>query len=114
MSEPPESVEQYIAAQPEGHRGDLAEVRRRILDAVPQAVESIAYGMPAYRLPTGRPLYFAGWAKHLSLHDVPRFDGELEEQVGPLRSGKDTVKFPYRAGIPFDLIDRIAVESARR
>lgn len=114
MSEVPASVEEYIAAQPEAHRGDLEEVRRRIFAASPGAVESIAYGMPAYHLPNGRPLYFAGWAKHLSLHDVPRFDGELEEQVAPRRSGKDTVKFPYRDGIPFDLIDRIVLESAQR
>lgn len=112
MSTAPETVDDYIAAQPAAHQDALQEVRRRVLRAAPDAMESVRYGMPAYRLPNGRPVYFAGWAKHLSLHDIPNFSEPLESEVAPMRSGKDTVKFPYRDGVPFDLVERIVRAAA--
>jgi uncharacterized protein YdhG (YjbR/CyaY superfamily) len=115
MSEPPaESVDDYLAAQPAEVRDALAEVRRRILLAAPGAVESIRYGMPAYRLANGHPVYFAGWQQHLSLHDVPVLDADLEAELAPFRSGKDTLKFRYRDTVPMDLIGRTVAAIAAR
>jgi uncharacterized protein YdhG (YjbR/CyaY superfamily) len=34
--------------------------------------------------------------------------------VAPFRSGKDTLKFPHRDPVPFDLISRIIVALAER
>lgn len=101
------SVDDYIAAQPTDRRDALHELRRVIVEAVPEAVEAIRYGMPAYRFPNGHPVYFAGWKRHVSVHDIPAFDPELEAEVAPFRSGKDTLKFPFTAPIPFALISRI-------
>lgn len=112
MSSAPGTVDEYIAAQPAAHQEVLHEVRRRVQRAAPGAAESISYGMPTYRLANGRPIYFAGWAKHLSLHDIPEFAEPLESDVAPLRSGKDTVKFRYRDEVPFELIERIVRAAA--
>ena len=38
-------------------------------------MERISYGMPTYRLPSGRPFHFAAWKHHLGLHAVPVFTG---------------------------------------
>lgn len=108
------SVDDYIANQTPDRRETLTELRRRIQAAVPEAVESIRYGMPAYRFPNGHPMYFAGWKRHVSLHDIPLFDPELEAEVAPFRSGKDTLKFPATATVPFDLVSRIIVTIAQR
>ena len=55
----PKSVDEYIAAQPEAVRPKLEQVRAAIRRAVPEAVESIGYRMPGYKL-HGKPmLYFA-------------------------------------------------------
>ncbi len=110
----PDSVEAYLAAQPAAAQDALAEVRRRMLEVAPAESESIRYGMPAYRLANGHPVYFAGWKQHLSLHDIPTFDGDLEESISPYRSGKDTLKFPYRRPIPFELITRALHAIAER
>ncbi len=108
------SVDDYIAAQPPDRRDALHELRRAIVDAVPDAVEAIRYGMPAYRFPNGHPVYFAGWKRHVSLHDIPVFEPDLEAEVAPFRSGKDTLKFPTTAPIPFALISQIMTTIAGR
>lgn len=104
MTTPPATVDEYIGAQPDAVRDRLHEMRRCILGAAPDATESIRYGMPAYRLANGHPVYFAGWARHLSLHDVPAFAGELEAAVRPYRTGKDTLRFPHRQPVPWELV----------
>lgn len=107
------SVDDYIDAQPPARRDALHELRRVILAAVPDAVEAIRYGMPAYRFANGHPVYFAGWKHHVSLHNIPAFEPNLEAEVAPFRSGKDTLKFPATATIPFDLILRIMMTIAK-
>ena len=101
------TVDDYIDAQPAERRDDLHALRRVILAAVPDAAEAIRYGMPAYRFPNGHPVYFAGWKHHVSIHDVPVLSPDLEAELAPFRSGKDTLKFPATAVIPLDLIRRV-------
>jgi uncharacterized protein YdhG (YjbR/CyaY superfamily) len=78
------------------------------------AVESISYGLPTFKLSNGHPIYVAAWKKHSALHDIARFDDDLESELAPYRSGRDTLKFPYRNPIPLDLINRIVVALAAR
>ena len=103
----PETVDAYLAAQPADRRDELAGLRACFLAVAAAGTEAIRYGMPAYRLPNGRPVYFAAWKQHVSLHDIPGFDGDLEAAVAPFRSGKDTVKFPHRQPLDLELIGRI-------
>ena len=51
-------VDSYIAAAPEAARPILRQLRRIITTAVPEAEETISYGMPFYRY-HGRLAYFA-------------------------------------------------------
>ena len=108
------TVDEYIAAQPAERHDALHQLRRVILNAEPDAVESISYGMPTYRLPNGHPVYFAGWKHHVSLHDIPVLDAAVEAAVVPFRSGKDTLKFPNADGIPFDLVANVVAAIASR
>ena len=115
MTDPtPDTVDDYLTTLPEPARTEVAEAVRRIRSAAPEAEESVSYGMASFRLPNGHPIYVAGWKAHLSLHDVPPLPADLEARVGPLRSGKDTVKFPFRAPVPHDLIAEIVTAVAAR
>ena len=107
-------VDEYIASQPEAVRPMLEQLRSTILGAVPDTVESIAYGMPAYRFPNGHPVYFAGWKRHVSLHDIPALPADLESRIAPLRSGKDTVKFPLGTPLPLEVLASAMLAISRR
>src|SRR4051812_12355431 len=45
----PTTVDEYLAALPEDRRAVMEELRAAIVAAAPDAVESIAYQMPAFR-----------------------------------------------------------------
>src|SRR3954447_3543548 len=105
----PKSVDEYIAAQPEALRPKLEQVRAAIRKAVPEAVESIGYRMPGYKL-YGKPmLYFAGFKEHYSLFAASgTFFAALEGELRVYGLRKGTVQFPLTKPVPVKLIARIA------
>lgn len=102
------ATDEYIATFPDDVRPILAEVAAALRRALPGAEERIRYGMPAFMLGGRYALHFAGWKHHVGLYPVATLDPELEAEVAPHRSAKDTVKLLYRDPVPTDLIERIA------
>jgi uncharacterized protein YdhG (YjbR/CyaY superfamily) len=105
----PNSVDEYIAAQPGAVRAKLKQVRAAIRRAVPEAVESIGYRMPGYKL-HGKPmLYFAGFKEHYSLFAASgTFFAALEDDLKGYELRKGTVHFSLAKPVPVKLISRIA------
>jgi uncharacterized protein YdhG (YjbR/CyaY superfamily) len=104
-----ESVDEYIAAQPEAAQHVLRHVRNTIRKAVPAAEEMVSYKIPAYKLHGDRLLYFAGWKKHYSLYPATKrlleaFEGDL----GSAKIVKSTLQFSLAEPVPVKLIERIA------
>ncbi|GAB3191404.1 hypothetical protein GCM10027261_01180 [Geodermatophilus arenarius] len=110
----PATVEEYLAALPEEARTALEQVRAAVLRGMPGATETIRYGMPAAVLGGRYGLHYAAWKRHAALYPVPVFDGDLEAEVAPHRSGKDAVHLPYRRPVPEDLVERVAAAVAAR
>lgn len=100
-------VDDYIAkARPEV-RAILKQIRTIIQKTSPSATESIAYGMPAYKL-NGKPLvYFASFDKHIGLYATPESHKEFSKQLAHYKQGKGSVQFPLDQPIPYDLIKKI-------
>ncbi|MBX7168795.1 MAG: DUF1801 domain-containing protein [Pirellulales bacterium] len=92
----------------------MRKVRQAIRRAAPDAVESISYRMPAYKL-HGKPLvYFAAFTAHLGMYPMTgatrtTFAAELARYKG----GKGTVQFPFDEPLPLGLIRRIVQFRAR-
>jgi uncharacterized protein YdhG (YjbR/CyaY superfamily) len=64
------AVEAYLAAQsPEGHEL-LADLRRRVMTLVPEAVDAMGYGMPMLRVDGKGLIWFASWKRHCSVYPV--------------------------------------------
>jgi uncharacterized protein YdhG (YjbR/CyaY superfamily)/predicted RNase H-like HicB family nuclease len=104
-----ETVDDYLAAQPDSIREILQTVRGAIRKALPQADEAISYQIPAYKVGGRVVVYFAGWREHFSLYPVTepvrtRFKSELARY----EVSKGTVRFPLSEPVPARLIARIA------
>ncbi len=100
----PSDVQAYIDQFPAGVQGILRRVRAEIITAAPDAVESIAYGMPAYKL-NGRPLvYFAAFKKHIGFYATPSVHESFARQLSHYKQGKGSVQFPLDQPIPYELI----------
>jgi len=101
------TVDEYIKSFPKDIQILLEKVRKTIIVKAPEAVESIAYGMPAYKT-NGKPLvYFAGFKSHIGFYATPTGHAEFANELSKYKQGKGSVQFPLDKPIPLDLIGRI-------
>jgi uncharacterized protein YdhG (YjbR/CyaY superfamily) len=109
-----DSVDGYIAAQPEPARGALKLVRNAIRKALPNAEETISYKMPAYRIGDQRVICFAGWKRHFALYAATSgVMRECKDELEPYEVIKGTIRFPLNEPVPAKLIGKIAKFRAR-
>ncbi|MCB0762500.1 MAG: DUF1801 domain-containing protein [Flavobacteriales bacterium] len=85
----------------------LKQLREMVQTTVPEAVESIAYGMPAYKF-KGKPLvYFAGYAHHIGVYATPVTHEAFAKSLRGYKQGKGSVQFPLSEPLPVDLIKQM-------
>ncbi|TCJ93509.1 iron chaperone [Nocardia alba] len=114
MTEKPDSVDAYLAAQPPAARAVLQRIRETIHRAVPDTGEKISYAIPAATIGGRVFIFFAGWKAHVSVYPVPDGDEALEKAIEPYNAGRGTLRFPLGEPIPDDLIAQIAVRLAEQ
>ena len=85
-------------------------MRKAIRAAVPDAEERICYQIPAYKLPIGFVLNFAGWKQHFSIYPAPPHLVEaFKDELAPFEvNNKGTIRFPLSGPVPGESIGRIA------
>ena len=103
----PTTVEEYLKSfQGEVHSA-LGQIRSLIKKEVPDAEESMAYGMPAYKL-YGKPLvYFAGYKNHIGFYATPTGHEAFADELSIYKQGKGSVQFPLDAEMPYELFRKI-------
>lgn len=97
----------YITGFPLEIQEKLNQIRKVIRENAPDAVESIAYGMPAYKLHKKPLVYFAGYAKHIGFYATPTGHSAFEAQLSQYKQGKGSVQFPLAQPMPLELIAEI-------
>ncbi|MEX0667312.1 MAG: DUF1801 domain-containing protein [Acidimicrobiia bacterium] len=102
-----ETIDDYIGSFPTDVQPILEEVRRAIRKAAPGAVETISYQMPTFKLDGHSLVYFGGWKHHIGLYPIPAFDEEIEKELSQYRAAKDTLRFPLREPVPYELVARV-------
>ena len=105
----PATVDDYLAELPPDRREPVELLRQTIRAAAPEAVESIAYDMPAFRSHGGQFLVsYAAFKNHYSLFPASGAVVEaLGEELTPFLAGKGTIRFPASRPIPASLVTRI-------
>ncbi len=101
------TVESYIRSFPENVQVILKQIRDTVKENAPEAEESMAYQMPAYKT-NGRPLvYFAGFKNHIGFYATPTGHAQFEKELSKYKQGKGSVQFPLDKPMPLALIARI-------
>jgi uncharacterized protein YdhG (YjbR/CyaY superfamily) len=104
----PTSVEDYLAGLPEDRRAVMAELRRTIKAAAPDATELISYLMPAFKTHGQFLVSYAAFKNHYSL--FPASDAVVEaggDELKPYLAGKGTIQFPANKPLPIALVRKI-------
>lgn len=103
------NVDEYIKEFEKETQERLTTVRKLILETAPEAVESISYGMPAYKV-NGKPLvYFAGYKSHIGFYATPTGHKAFEKELSKYKQGKGSVQFPLDQPLPVKLITEIVL-----
>ncbi len=108
MVSPPPEVEAFLAALPDDRRTALLALRDVIAEAAPDAVESVSYGVPAFKY-RGRPLVSYGSSKaHCSFYvQSPAVMEAHREDLDGYDTAKGTVHFTPEAPLPSGLVQKL-------
>jgi len=108
MAQQVTTVDEYIASRPAGVQEMLSKIRSRLRSALPEAGETISYGIPTMTLHGKQLVYFGAWKHHIAVYPVPAADPAFEQEIAPYRAGQGTLRFPLGKPIPYNLIQRLA------
>jgi uncharacterized protein YdhG (YjbR/CyaY superfamily) len=107
-AEKPQTIDDYIANFPVDVRPILEEVRRAILQVIPNAEEVISYDIAAFNLSGSNVIYFAGWKKHVAMYPITAIMAEkLKDELAGYKGTKSSVHFPLNKPMPVQLIKKI-------
>jgi uncharacterized protein YdhG (YjbR/CyaY superfamily) len=106
-----QTIDDYIAHQPEAAQKVLQELRNIILKAAPDAIEVLNYKVPAFTLVSDgkrdQQIMIAGYAKFVSFYPFPTTMMAFADELKEYKQGKGSVQFPLNKPLPKDLIKRM-------
>lgn len=108
-----QSIENYLSS----FQGDILErlcrIQTIVREEAPDAVESISYGLLAWKM-NGKPLvYTGGFTHHIGFYATPSGHKAIADELAIYKQGKGSVQFPLDMPLPEQLIRdmvRIRVE----
>src|ERR1700712_524940 len=96
-----DQVDSYLRDLEEPKRATLQELRRTILEIVPEAEEGISCGIPAFRLQGQVIAGFAAFKSHLSYLPFSGSGlGKLAEELEGYARPKSSLHFPADGALP--------------
>ena len=98
------NVDDYITEFPQEVQERMRVLRRLIREYAPEAVESISYHMPAYKLNKKPFVYFGGFANHIGFYAQPVTHDTFKDALAAYKQGKGSVQFPHNKPLPERLI----------
>ena len=104
----PKNIDQYIARFPLDTQEVLEQIRSTIKKVVPEAEETISYGIPTFNLNGTYLIYFAAYKNHIGFYPVPGAIDQVDKDfVSCKTSGKGTIQFPLNKPMPLNLITKL-------
>ncbi len=109
-----EDIDRYLEDVDEPKRGTLQEVRRRILEIIPNAEQCLSYGMPAFKVQGKTVAGLAAFKKHLSyLPHSGSVLAELAEETGGYAQTSGSLHFGIDTPLPRPLIQKLLTTRMR-
>lgn len=107
MKSVPASVDDHIARLSGDVRTAIERLRAKIKSLLPDAEETIGYGVPTYKLNGHNVVHFAGFKNHCSLFPGSEAIEQFADELKAFKTSKGTIQFTPENPIPDDLLERI-------
>ncbi|MBN2343295.1 MAG: DUF1801 domain-containing protein [Deltaproteobacteria bacterium] len=105
------NIDEYIESQPASQARLLREIRKAILEAVPDAIETFNYGVPAFCLVKNgkrdQQVMIGSFKNHVGMYPHPTTIIQFEKELSDFTQGKGSIQFPLTEPIPVKLIKRM-------
>ena len=102
----PNSIDEYIVAQPEDVRPLLQSIRETIRAAAPEAIEKISWQMPTFWKDENL-IHFAAFKKHIGLYPGGEATSKFAERLVGYKTSKGAIQLPLGKPIDYELITDI-------
>src|ERR1044072_1245266 len=109
MTQQRQTIDEYISRQPEHAQVILRGMRKAIHRALPDATETMSYGMPTFDLNGRHLVYFSAWKDHIGLYPLYTDGGPLEDLLLPYKKEQNPTRLPYPDPFPYDIIEKFAL-----
>jgi uncharacterized protein YdhG (YjbR/CyaY superfamily) len=110
MSTKPETeyknIDDYIDSQSPLAQTFLKQLQNLIKKTAPEAIETISYQMPAFKL-HGLLVWFAAAKNHYALYPKAEVIEAFKDKLKPYGLSKGTIRFSYEKPLPESLITEI-------
>jgi uncharacterized protein YdhG (YjbR/CyaY superfamily) len=107
-------IDRYLAALDEPKRSTLEEMRRRILEVIPDAEQCISYAVPGFKVQGKTVAGLAAFKNHLSyLPHSGSVLAELADEVSSYEQTKSALHFAVDQPLPRDLIESLITAKLR-
>lgn len=101
------TIDEYIKTFPEDIQSILEKIRETVKKAAPDAVETISYQMPTFKLEGKNLVHFAAYKNHIGFYPTPSGITSFETELAPYIKSKGAVQFPLNKPVPYDLVEKI-------
>ncbi len=109
-----DEIDTYLAALEEPKRSTLEQVRRTILEIVPEAEQCLAYGLPAFKVRGKTVAGFAAYTNHLSyMPHSGSVIAALGDDVAGYETTKGALKFRVDEPLPKRLVRKLVTVRMR-
>lgn len=111
-----ENIDDYISRFPLDIQKILHKLRDVIRDAAPEAIETISYQMPTFKL-NQNLVHFAAYKSHIGFYPTPEAIIKFKDRISKYKSSKGAIQFKVDEPLPYDLIIDIVkhrVEMAKK
>jgi uncharacterized protein YdhG (YjbR/CyaY superfamily) len=103
-----DEIDEYLDHLEEPKRSTLSQLRRDILDVIPDAEQCISYSLPAFKVDGKTVAGFAAFKNHLSYlpHSGSVFP-ELAEELAGYEKSSGALRFAIDQPLPAELVEKL-------
>lgn len=101
------TIDAYIDSFPPEIKVILHALRRVIREEAPDALETISYQMPTFKLDGKNMVHFAAYPKHIGFYPTPSAILAFKHELKVYKTSKGTIQFPLDQPLPLPLIRQI-------
>jgi uncharacterized protein YdhG (YjbR/CyaY superfamily) len=100
-------IDTYLARIEDYQRDEFERVRKIVKREVPEAEETISYGIPTFTYKGKYLLYFGAFKKHMSLFPGSYLIDELADELKDFKMSKGTIQYSKDMVVPESVIKKL-------